>query len=153
MFLSCRLCFQKQEPNRWLFGSLWRTVWSEEGTTHKFPDLVVYSIHWIRQCHRFYWCGLFGFQVGLTGHIFSGSSIRNILVREAKNHAAIALVVGYVEHAFHNFCFGFSLSDVSILLIFPSLICLKDYLHISIAGVELPQLNIMPNSFHSPPMF
>ncbi|XP_057456544.1 protein kinase STUNTED-like [Lotus japonicus] len=37
-------------------------------------------------------CGLK--KVGLTGQIFSGSSIRNILVREAKNHAAMALVVG-----------------------------------------------------------
>nr|KYP68318.1 putative serine/threonine-protein kinase At1g01540 family [Cajanus cajan] len=33
-------------------------------------------------------------KVGLTGQIFTGSSIRNILVREAKNHAALALVVG-----------------------------------------------------------
>ncbi|KAG4979436.1 hypothetical protein JHK85_033394 [Glycine max] len=36
-------------------------------------------------------------KVGLTGQIFTGSSIKNILVREAKKHAALALVVGYVE--------------------------------------------------------
>ncbi|KAG5118267.1 hypothetical protein AAZX31_12G031700 [Glycine max] len=33
-------------------------------------------------------------KVGLTGQIFTGSSIKNILVREAKKHAALALVVG-----------------------------------------------------------
>ncbi|MED6156739.1 hypothetical protein PIB30_017113 [Stylosanthes scabra] len=33
-------------------------------------------------------------KVGLTGQILTGSSIRDILVREAKNHAAVALVVG-----------------------------------------------------------
>ncbi|KAK7404382.1 hypothetical protein VNO78_05242 [Psophocarpus tetragonolobus] len=33
-------------------------------------------------------------KVGLTGQILTGSSIRNILVREARNHAALALVVG-----------------------------------------------------------
>ncbi|KAK7312257.1 hypothetical protein VNO77_36006 [Canavalia gladiata] len=33
-------------------------------------------------------------KVGLTGQILTGRSIRNILVREAKNHAALALVVG-----------------------------------------------------------
>ncbi|KAK7258022.1 hypothetical protein RIF29_32402 [Crotalaria pallida] len=33
-------------------------------------------------------------KVGLTGQIFTGSSVRNILIREAKNHAAMALVVG-----------------------------------------------------------
>ncbi|RZB74060.1 putative proline-rich receptor-like protein kinase PERK11 isoform E [Glycine soja] len=33
-------------------------------------------------------------KVGLTGQIFTGSSIKNILVREAKKHAALALVLG-----------------------------------------------------------
>ncbi|XP_061342130.1 protein kinase STUNTED isoform X1 [Gastrolobium bilobum] len=33
-------------------------------------------------------------KVGLTGQIFTGNSIQNILVREAKKHAALALVVG-----------------------------------------------------------
>lgn len=61
--------------------------------------------------------GLIGFQVGLTGQIFTGSSIKNILVREAKKHAALALVVGYVELVFHHICCGFSLLDVYIYLI------------------------------------
>lgn len=33
-------------------------------------------------------------KVGLSGQIFTGRSVRNILVREAKNYAAMALVVG-----------------------------------------------------------
>ncbi|KAK7264200.1 hypothetical protein RJT34_31805 [Clitoria ternatea] len=33
-------------------------------------------------------------KVGLTGQIFTGGSIRDILIREAKHHAALALVVG-----------------------------------------------------------
>ncbi|RYR22653.1 hypothetical protein Ahy_B03g067964 isoform B [Arachis hypogaea] len=33
-------------------------------------------------------------KVGLTGQILTGSSIKDILVREAKNHSAVALVVG-----------------------------------------------------------
>ncbi|KAF1899841.1 hypothetical protein Lal_00019973 [Lupinus albus] len=33
-------------------------------------------------------------KVGLIGQVFTGSSFRSILVREAKNHAAMALVVG-----------------------------------------------------------
>jgi hypothetical protein len=34
------------------------------------------------------------FQVDLSGHIFTGSSVRKVLVREAKSHAAVAVVVG-----------------------------------------------------------
>lgn len=33
-------------------------------------------------------------QVDLSGQIFTGSSVRKVLVREAKSHAAVALVVG-----------------------------------------------------------
>ncbi|KAI4350271.1 hypothetical protein L6164_004742 [Bauhinia variegata] len=38
-------------------------------------------------------------KVNLTGKIFTGSKIRSILVREAKNHAALALVVGTSKHS------------------------------------------------------
>ncbi|XP_062176496.1 protein kinase STUNTED-like isoform X3 [Alnus glutinosa] len=33
-------------------------------------------------------------KVDLSGHIFTGSSVRKVLVREAKSHAAVAVVVG-----------------------------------------------------------
>lgn len=37
---------------------------------------------------------ILGFQVDLTGHVLKGSSIRKVLVREAKNRGAAAVVVG-----------------------------------------------------------
>jgi len=62
-----------------------------------------------------------GFQVDLSGQIFYGRSVRNILVREAKKHDALALVVGYVEIKEENkicdiSCYEFSLSDFICLL-------------------------------------
>lgn len=38
-------------------------------------------------------------KVDLEGHIFKGSSMRKVLIREARNYAAVALVVGVGKHS------------------------------------------------------
>lgn len=44
--------------------------------------------------HSLYVFSASGFQVNLTGRMLTGSSIRKVLVREAKSCAAVAVVVG-----------------------------------------------------------
>lgn len=40
---------------------------------------------------------IFEFQVDLTGQVVKGSSIRKVLVREAKNRSAAAVIVGVIR--------------------------------------------------------